>query len=291
MQRWGKPEALRPYAANHPMPEYPTLKPVSFFIEHAPQDGIVAAEMAETFKAHGHLEAKDAGSAGAVFTLISAFKGDSEADCEKHVVYPVVLQSNNKVSRQISRVQWLDFRLGVKKLDSVAKFLSEPEMLLRALCIRPMGDQMILPAPVLYLAYFITLLAVICIGSWVPYIIQYYPDVVGNPDLDVPMLTLVFSLVLFGAVAFFMGRHLTARKGLASSLVGLVIGMVLLGAIIYWQTLIDTSVLDILNLEEDYLGISSYYPTYFYLIGNLVMIFYLFINRADLRRWFPAGKE
>ena len=290
MQRWGKPEAIRPYVTNRHMPEYPALKPVSFLIEHAPQDRIVAVEMAETFKTHGHLEVKEPGSAEAVFTLVSAFKGDSEVDCEKHVVYPVILQSNNKVSRQISRLQWLDFRLGVKKLDSVAKFLSEPNMLLRALCIRPMGEQIVLPATILYLTYFIALLAVICIGSWFPYVIQYFPDVVDNPDLDVPMMQLIFSLVLFGVIAYFMGRHLVSRKGFAASLGGLIFGMLLLGAIIYWQIYIDSTVLDILDLEEDYLGLSSQYPMYFYLVGNLAMAVYLFINHADLKRWLPARK-
>jgi len=290
MQRWGKPEAIRPYSAGRHALKYPNMKSVSFFIEHASQDRVVAAEMADTFKAHGHLEAKDPKSAEAVFTLVSAFKGDSEVDCEKQVVYPVIVQSNNKVSRQISRVQWLDFRLGVKKLDAVAKLLSEPNMLLRALCIRPMGDQIVLPATILYLTYFIALLAVICIGSWFPYIIQYFPDVVENPGLDIPMMLLIFSLILFGVIAYFMGRQLLARKGFAASLGGLLFGMLLLGVIIYWQTAIDSSVLSILDLEEDSFGISSYYPTYFYLIGNLVMAVYLFINRADLKRWFPARK-
>ena len=290
MQRWGKPEAIRPYTTSHVMPEYPPLKPVSFFIEHAPQDAVVAVEMTETFKSHGHLETKNADSAEAIFTLISAFKGDVEADGEKHVVYPVILQSNNKISRKISRVQWLDFRLGVKKLDSVAKLLSEPEMLLRALCIRPMGDQIVLPATILYLTYFIALLAVICIGSWFPYIIQYFPDVVDTPDLDFPMMQLIVSLVLFGVISYFMARQLIRRKGPAASLGGLIFGTLLLGAIIYWQVLIDSSVLDILNLEQDSFGFSSYYPTYFYIIGSLVMTVYLFINRADLKRWFPAKK-
>ena len=291
LQRWGKPEAIRPYTTSRHMPDYPALKPVSFFIEHAPQDRVVAAEMAETFKAHGHLEAKDPVSAGAVFTVVSAFKSDSEVDCENHVVYPVILQSNNKVSRQISRVQWLDFRLGVKKLDSVAKFLSEPGMLLRALCIRPMGDQIVLPAAILYLTYFIALLAVFCIGSWVPYVLQFFGFMVQYTDLDAPVIELGISLLLFGVIAFLMGRQLITRKGPASSLIGLIIGMLLLGAIIYWQTWIESSAYDILtNDNVDFQNISTYYPTYFYLVGNLVMIVYLFINRADLKRWFPARK-
>jgi len=291
MQRWGKPEAIRPYPASRLMPEYPALKPVSFFIEHAPQDRIVASEMADTFKAQGHLEAKEPGSAEAVFTMVSAFKGDSEVDCEKYVVYPVILQSNNKVSRQISRVQWLDFRLGVKKLDSVAKFLSEPGMLLRALCIRPMGDQIVLPAAILYLTYFIALLAVFCIGSWIPYVLQFYGFMVQYTDLDAPVIELAISLLLFGVIAFLMGRQLITRKGPASSLIGLIVGMLLLGGLIYWQTWIESSAYDILTSQNvDFQNISTYYPTYFYIVGNLAMIVYLFINRADLKRWLPARK-
>jgi hypothetical protein len=290
MQRWGKPEAIRPYTTTRRMPEYPPLRSVPFLIEHAPQDHIVAMEMAKTFKSHGHLEAKEPDSAEAIFTLVSAFKSDSEADPEKHVVYPVILQSNNEVSRRLSRVQWLDFRHGIRRLDAVAKFLGEPAALLRALCIRPIGNQIVLPAPILYLVYFITLLAVICIGSWFPYILQYLPDVVQNPGLDFPMMQLIVSLILFGGIAYFLARHLIARKGFAASLGGLLLGMLLLGAIIYWQVLIDISVLDILDLEQDTFGFSSYYPSYFYVIGNLVMAIYLFINRADLKRWFPAKK-
>jgi hypothetical protein len=87
-----------------------------------------------------------------------------------------------------------------------------------------------------------------------------------------------------------MGHHLVNRKGLASSFIGLTVGMLLLGGIIYWQVVIDSTILTILNLEADVFGYSSYYPTYFYLIGNALMAVYLFFNRADLKRWFPAGK-
>ncbi len=289
MQRWGKPEALRPYSMSRMhVKEYPEPKPVSFFIDHAPQDAVVAAEMAQTFKAHGHLEAKDIPSSEAVFMLVSSFKADSEADWSKQILYPVILQSNDKLSRQLSRVQWLDFRMGVQKLDSVAKLLCEPDMLLRALCIRPMGSQKVLPTTIMYLSYFIALLTVVCIGSWFPYVIQYVPDIVETPELNIPMTELIFSLILFGGIAYLMARQIITRKGFAASVKGLIFGMLILGAIIYWQTLIDASVLDILGLEDDVFGVSSTYPTYFYSIGSLVMTVYLFIKRADLKRWFPA---
>ena len=288
MQRWGKPEAIKPLFSKHEGVQYPDPKPVSFFIEHAPQDRVIAEEMADAFKAQGHRSSDEARSADAVFTLVSAFKNESEVDGEKQVVYPVILQSNTKVSRQLSRVQWLDFRYGVHHMDVVAKLLNEPGKLLRALCIRPAGNQLVLPSTILYLAYFIAFLALFCIGSWLPYLLQYSPEVLNYTDFDSPMLQLLASMILFGVVAFFMGRQLVSRKGFAASLLGLTVGMLLLGGILYWEYLIDQSVFTILGTTVEDRGYSSYYPPYLYMIGNVIMIVYLFFKRGELKRWFPA---
>lgn len=288
MQRWGKPKATRPIYSRRRQAEYPNPKPSSFFVEHAPQDRMVAGEMAEALKAHGHHAAGNAGAADSVFTLVSAFKNDSEVDCQKQVVYPVILQSNDNISQQLSKVQWMDFRLGVRNLELVGKLINEPEKLLRALCIRPMGNQLVLPPTVMYLNYFIAFLAVVCIGSWFPYILQYFPEVQMFTDLDGSMIQLAISLVFFGVVSYFMGKQLIARKGPAASLAGLIGGMLILGAIIYWQISIDENVLGILELETDARGYSSYYPQVLYIAGNMIMAIYLFIKRADLRRWLPA---
>jgi hypothetical protein len=288
MQRWGKPEATLPIFSSHQKTEYPLPKPVSFFVEHAPQDRLIADEMSAALQADGHHPAVDIGSADSVFTLVSAFKSDSEADTQKKVVYPVILQSNNKVSKQLSKVQWMDFRPGVRNLDAVGKLLNEPQKLLRALCIRPMGNQLVLPATIMYLNYFIVFLAVVCIGSWFPYVLQYFPEVQATTDLDTSMIQLVISLVLFGVLAFFMARQLVNRKGLFASYFGLIAGTVGLGLIIYWQTVIDSNVLDALNLQVDDRGYSSLYPEYLFIYGGLLMLIYLFIKRKDLRRWLPA---
>jgi len=288
MQRWGKPEAIKPLFVPHDNVSYPDPKPVSFFVEHAPQDRIIAEEMSATLKAQGHLLAADEKSAEAVFTLVSAFKNDTELDCEKQVVYPVILQSNAKASHKLSRVQWLDFRYGVHHLDVVAKLLNQPGKLLRALCIRPAGNQLVLPSTILYLSYFIAFLAIFCIGSWLPYLLQYSPEVMQSTDFDSPMLQLLASMILFGVIAFFMGRQLVSRKGFAASLPGLTVGMLLLGGILYWEYLIDQSVFAILGTTVEARGYSSYYPPYLYMIGNLIMIVYLFFKRAELKRWFPA---
>ena len=288
MQRWGKPESIKPLFAKHDGVKYPKPKPVSFFVEYAPQDKVVAGEMTAVLEAHGHRPSADAHSAEAVFTLVSAFKNDTELDCEKQVVYPVILQSNKNISRQLSRVQWLDFRHGVHHLDVVAKLLNTPSKLLHALCIRPAGNQLVLPSTILYLSYFIAFLAIVCIGSWLPYMLQYLPEVMEYTDFDSPMLQLLASMILFGVIAFFMGRQLVSRKGFAASLPGLTVGMLLLGGILYWEYLIDQSMFFILGTTVETRGYSSYYPPYLYMIGNSIMLVYLFFKRAELKRWFPA---
>ena len=288
MQRWGKPEALSSISFPHWDDNIPEPNTVFFHIEHSPQDGFVADELKEALTAHGHVSTDNLESADATFALISAYKSDSSLDCEKHFVFPVIVQTNNDVSRQLSRIQWMDLRLGFKNIDGIGKLLDKPEKLLRALCVRPMGDQLVLPRTILYFIYFIGFLAIVDLGSWLPYIVQYLPEVEVNPDLDSPMIQLISSMVLFGATSFFMIRNIVARKGLFSTYPGLILGFALFGAIIHWQGLIDFAVLDILNIEVDNRGLSSFFAGYLYQYGGLVILIYLFIKNRDLRRWFPA---
>lgn len=290
MQRWGKPEAVSPNSAHRRVTDFPEATPVTFFMDHAPQDRKVADEMRRVFGRAGHTETQNAASAHVVLTLISRFKNDSSVDCEKHVVYPVIVQSNSDVSKQISRIQWLDMRWGIRNLESVAKLLPHPSQLLRGLCIRPMGNQVVLPAPVLYLSYFLAFLAIVCIGSWFPYVLQYADDFLTYVDFDTVIIQLAASLVLFGALSFFMIKNLVERRGPFSSLISLILGMLALGGIIHWQIELDNLVFAILDITVDYRGFSSYYPWTLYWAGNFLMLIYLWFKRMDLMYWFPAKK-
>ena len=287
MQRWGKPEAISPVSFPHWNDDNSTPKPISFHIDNAPEDGIVANELRTSLTANGHIPAADVKSAEATFALISAYKADSDLDCEKHVIFPVILQTNNKISAQLSKIQWMDLRLGFQNIDAIGRLADKPEKLLKALCVRPMGNQLILPRIIMYLIYFIAFLAIVDLGSWIPYIIQYLPDVEVEPMLDGPLFQLVLSLVLFGVLSFFMIRQIVARKGFFASYPGLILGMVIFGLIIYWQGNIDAAILDVL-VDIDDRGLSSYYPEYLYQVGGLFMLVYLFFKRKGLRRWLPA---
>ncbi len=290
MQRWGKPEAVAPPSANNKKMAYPDFKAASFFIDHAPQDRKIADHTRKVFKETGHIEVTDPVSADAVFTLVSRFKGDSIVDSQKQVVYPVIIQSNDKISRQLSRVQWLDLRTGVRNLDVVARLLPEPARLLRSVGIRPMGNQMVLPAVIMYLTYFLAFLAIVCIGSWLPYILQYTDEFIYDPGFTVVIGQLAASLILFGGLSYQMVKDVIDRKGFFASLTGLILGMLVLGGIILWQIEIDNMVFALLNTTVEYRGYSAYYPRAIYMAGSLVMLVYLWFKRRDLMFWFPEKK-
>jgi hypothetical protein len=157
MQRWGKPEATMPKFANLYKPDAVPPRSTTFFIDHAPQDRKVAAEMTRVFEKHGHKRAADMSSAQAVIALLSIYKTDTEANPESQVVFPVLIQSVEP-SQKLSRIQWVDFSSGVRNLDAMARLLPEPAKLLKALGIRPLGNQLILPPIIMTARYFMILL-------------------------------------------------------------------------------------------------------------------------------------
>ena len=290
MQRWGKPSANSPAKPHVDMTRFPQDKPIKYFIDHAPQDREIAISLDRTFKSAGHIESAGADSAKATFTLISRFKTESVADCESQLVYPVIVQSNDKISPQLLRIQWLDMRSGVRNLDVIARLLPDPALLSRGLCVRPSGNQLVLPSAILALIYFIVFLAVVCIGSWFPYISQYANLFFKDPFYLEVVVQLIASLILFGGISYFMVRHIMQRQGFFASLPGLLTGAVLFAAILYWQVAIDNMVFDLLGVTVDYRGISSYYPRGLYMIGLPIMLIYLWFNRHDLMYWLPAKK-
>jgi hypothetical protein len=70
-----------------------------------------------------------------------------------------------------------------------------------------------------------------------------------------------------------------------------VLAIILLGAIIYWQDNLNTDFLDAvgtLSNQNDFRGFSADYPPYIYGIGSLGMIIFMAIRSRDVRLWFPA---
>lgn len=293
IQRWGKPEATMPKFANPYKPESPHPKAVSFFIDHAPQDGIVANEMTLVFEKYGHTRAADIASAQAVFVLLSAFKTDTEADPQKQVVFPVLIQTTEP-SQKLSKIQWVDFRSGVRNLDAMAQLLPEPAKLLAALGIRPLGSQLVLPTIIMAMRYFIMLVAVFSAGAIVNYLLDFYDAgfdlVLGSGPAIASILGFVLTLLLIGWLAFFMIRHLVARHGWFASLRGFVIGLAGLGALIFALLIVDDNIFYALDSVGEAAETSPavLYPMYIFVAGGIGLALFLYLRRHDLRLWFPA---
>jgi hypothetical protein len=291
MQRWGKPIATLPKFAKPQTPDNPNPEPISFFVDHASQDRIVAQELSEILVKYGHPRSDELDQAEAVFTVVSRFHAATEADPQKQVVYPVIVQTTEELDEELSKVQWIDFRHGVRNLEALAQLLPDPAKLLKALGIRPMGNQLILPPIIQYLIYFIFALAIFTVGSWLPFILQFAMDIVDYSDADQALILLTISLIVFVALSVFMARVTIYRREPWASHRNMFLVMIVLGFLILWQFFISETILEVFGVfdsENDFRGYSSYFPPFVYLVGNFIMLIFVILKRADMHRWFPA---
>jgi hypothetical protein len=287
MQRWGKPEAIIPKYINPHDPKIQNPTPVPFYVDYAVQDRVVAEELIDTLKKYGHPQVSDIREAKAVFALISSFKSDTDAHPESQMLFPILIQTNHNISKKLSRIQWIDFRPGVRGLDTIAQLLSDPKELLKALGMRPVSSQTVYSPVITALYYLIILLTVINIGTALNYIIdppvELLPEDVGS---------LLANVFLFLGLAFFMVRGLTSRKGLFSNLWQILIGVLVMGALVLWQVEVDTSIMtdmqyagvDVETIAYSFVNVAQYV----FVLGVVVTGLVFLRNGRDAIRWFPA---
>lgn len=289
MQRWGKPEAIIPKYINPHDAKIQNPTPVPFYVDYAVQDRVIAEDLIATLKKYGHPQVNSIKEAKAVFALISRFKSDTEAVPEKQMLFPILVQTNNNISKTLSRIQWIDFRPGVRGLDTIAQLLPNPKELLKALGMRPVSSQSVYSPLITALYYFIIFLTVVNIGASLNYVIS--PPV---PLIPSDFVELVANMALFGGLAYFMVRGLTGRKGPFSSLWQILLGVVGMGLLTYWQKDLDGRIIneiaeagiDVETIAYNFVNIAEY----IYLIGIAVTGFMFFRNRHDAKQWFPARK-
>jgi hypothetical protein len=294
LQRWGKPEATVPKFANPYNPNIMNPEPVPFFIDYAPQDSKIADEMSAMLKKYGHPQSDSIQSAKAVMALISRFKNNTEADPVKQVVFPVMIQMNNDLAPKLSKVQWIDFRPGVKGLNRLSQLLPNPTALLKALGMRPVSSLSVYPPMITALIYFIILIAVINIGAVIDYL--FFTGVTEILDEEsVPLLLGVMagSVFLFAVLSFFMVRSLISRTGLFSNIKTFTAGFIIQGLLVFGIRAFDNFIYDILLDEAGVdLGYTfTYLGIWFYVIGLAVLTIIYFRNRLDIKRWFPSTQK
>jgi hypothetical protein len=154
MQRRGKPEAARLRFADPLTLEDRAPRPVSFALDHAPEDGRYAEGVRRSLEENGHHPAEAEAGAEANFVLVSAYKKQTGYHTGQQAVYPVLLQSVEDVDPDLQRIQWIDFRYGLHPVRKLARLLPEPERLLRGLASPPTGSQEVFPVAVSSLLYF-----------------------------------------------------------------------------------------------------------------------------------------
>ena len=91
-----------------------------------------------------------------------------------------------------------------------------------------------------------------------------------------------------------MVRGLTSRKGIFSRFGLIVIGIVILGILLFWQSILDANILlemEDAGIDTNEVGISfSNLAFIIYFLGIAVTGFVFFGNRRDIKNWFPARK-
>lgn len=290
LQRWGKPESTVPKFANPFNPNIMNPTPIPFFVDYAPEDSPIADELTATLKKYGHPQAEDIKSAKAVFALVSRYKSDSEANAVDQVVFPIMIQGNDKISKKLSRLQWIDFRSGVKGMNRISQLLPNPTALLKALGIRPVSSMSVYPPMITALFYFIVILAVINIGSVIDYLFFSGISEFLDPEfVDSIIATLFGSVLVFSGLSFFMARGLINRAGIFSNVKlffsGLVIQGLLMFGIVQYDNYIYSILLDASNIDIGFTF--TYFGTVIYFIGIALLVFVYFRNRLDIKRWFP----
>ena len=298
MQRWGKEQATLPRFANPYKPNNPHPTPTSFYIDHAPQDAKIAEMLTGMLDRYGHPNAERLQDAKAVFVILSRFKKDSDADPEKQVVFPVIVQTTEDISPELSKVQWIDMRSGVRRLDAIAQLLPEPEKLLKALGNRPRGSMLVLPAPVAAMQFFLTLLGVFALGCFFKLLIELFSfDVFSLPNGDSFITLLAFfviDLVLTGLLLVNMVRTLVQRVGRLANFRAFTRALGGVGFLAFLQTFLgfqfDSRIVDVLGMDAPTIGFITIFPALTFLVGGIIMAVFLVIRYRDVRFWFPSLK-
>lgn len=293
MMRWGKPEATPLKFKNTYKPDITNPTPTPFFVEFAPEDRVFAEELRGVLKKYGHPESATIEDAKAVLTIVSRFNGDTNASPNKQVVFPIMIQWNDNISKKLSRVQWIDFRPGVRGMDAIAQLLPNPTELLKALGMRPVSSLSVYPPMITALYYLTVALAVLFIGAVVDYI--FFSGVLSILDLESYNLVLVELIaggIVFSGLSYFMVRGLLNRTGQFSKSIFLIAGLVLQGALMMGLTAIESDVA-MAALDADIeVGISfTYFGDMIFVTGLVVLVLIYLNNRRDIPRWFPAKSK
>lgn len=285
MQRWGKPSASRPSFANPYNPNITNPKPTRFMVDFAPQDKKYADDIIEGLQKYGHLHVTESAEAETVFILLSAYKNTTAIKLEEQAVYPITLQDTKDIDRKLARLQWIDFRRGLKHVDKLAQLLPEPGRLLKALAVVPMSRQTVLPPIIQALVFFLTVLAVVSLGGWIFFLVQLMAVLSWGA-----ILLIVILLAIFLSFTAYATRALISRQGWLASLWRFLIFLVAgVGLMMLAQVIVASAYLP--EAKDDLRGATAMVGPAIYVVGMIIITLLSVWHWRDLRRWFPHQSE
>jgi hypothetical protein len=293
IQRRVLPQAARVQFANPLMVGMQTPRPMSFAIDHAPEDARYADDLAGGLEKFGHRRAPGGEHAEASFVLISTYKTQTTYDPDHQAVYPIILQATDGISTALQRIQWIDFRNGAKHIDKLARLLPEPQRLLKALAMAPTGMQEVFPLAVTALQYFFLFTGMIGLGGLLTSAVSFATLILrGDLGADqVPrlMLAAVNGVLLIGTILYSLRGLRSRRHGTAAiyplGIMAIFQGMIYFTnvALIAYSDGTDQMLVNLLTSA----AIGSILTFLVFPLAFLIALPFLLFRWNELSRWFP----
>ncbi len=291
MRVWGRPASSAPKFTNPYKPDVEDPEPIPFFIEYAREDKKYADALIQQLTQHKHPHVTDVEKAKVSFSLMSRYKNTTLIDPEKHILYPVIIQNTQVDDRRIQRIQWIDFRRGLRNMDSLALLLPRPMKMLEALGIAPIGRQEVYPRIIQMLDYYLSLLGFFSLSVWIPLWMEVGNEILQYSGFGIFVAINFVSTSVILTLIFFSRRALLNRQGQLASLWDLFWTTTLIGMIGLFQTtyIINAILIPLQKLETgvDMRGTTILFLPISFSIGFVLIIFVCLWNWRDLTRWFP----
>ncbi len=297
MRAWGKPGASAPQRPKRYRLDIQKAEAMPFFIEYALEDKKYADAIIKGLTHYDHPRVTEVEQAKASFAIISRYKNSISIDPQKHVVYPIIIQDTNVTDKNLQRIQWIDFRSGLKNLDHLARLLHQPERLLKALGVIPISRQVIYPRIIQIIDYYLILLGFFTFSVWVPLSLEFGKQFLQLKNfIPFVIVNVIFTGLILLSV-FHSRQALVTRTGKNASLGRLIGSLLWVGLVNFFQTcylilfVIDATTLTGITLQQDMRGSVTLFLPISFSLGFILICFLGIFNWRDLTRWFPYRGE
>ncbi len=288
LRRWVQPSAARPSGIPRMRVDTPSPASLRFGVDHAPQDSRYVNDFISQMQKEGHKCVPNDQPMDAAFVFISTYKRDTVYDTEHQVVYPIILQDVVDLPRPLQRLQWMDYRRGLRNVPALARLLHDPRRLLDVLGSVPLGNQAVTPYMVQMILFVLALVGMFTVAGWLPAVLFVGRQLAEHAQLSLFLLFHVPVLAATLAMVYFSSRALQNRRGWLASWPGLVLTFVVL-LLTAWLGYTGVGFLaELVGPTMHAGGIGPVLGPITFALGAVVIFVMLPFLWRDLHRWMPA---